>query len=95
VGIHCLYIERQTKMEDKRERRKMSALHQPDLPCSYCDRPCHSAIGRVSHEHACQAHLAEMIQQIPEILGRYLPTVYKDEKSHIHIYRTTEHRGRW
>jgi hypothetical protein len=34
-----------TKMEDKRQRKKMPALHRPDLPCFYCDRPCHSAIG--------------------------------------------------
>jgi hypothetical protein len=34
-----------TKMEDKRQRRKMPALHPLDLPYSYCDRPCHSAIG--------------------------------------------------
>ena len=49
-----------TKMEDKRQRRKMPALQRPDHPCSYCDRPCHSAIGRVSHERACLAQLDKM-----------------------------------
>jgi hypothetical protein len=33
--------------------------NRPDLPCSYCDRLCHSDIGKVSHECACQARLAE------------------------------------
>jgi hypothetical protein len=54
-----------TKMEDKRQRRKMPALYRPDLPCSYCDQPCHSAIGRVSHERACLAQLDEMISTNP------------------------------
>jgi hypothetical protein len=54
-----------TKMEDKRQRRKIPALHQPDVPCSYCDRPCQSAIGRVSHERACLAQLDEMISTNP------------------------------
>ena len=54
-----------TKMEDKRQRRKMPALHRRDLPCSYCDSPCHSAIGRVSHERACLAQLDEMISTNP------------------------------
>jgi hypothetical protein len=54
-----------TKIEDKRQRRKMPASHRPDLPCSYCDRSCHSAIGRVSHERACLTQLDEMISTNP------------------------------
>ena len=54
-----------TKMEDKRQRRTMPALQRLDLPCSYRDRPCHSAIGRVSHERACLTQLEEMISTNP------------------------------
>jgi hypothetical protein len=78
-----------TKMEDKRKRRKMRKMpvsHRPDLSCSFCDRLCHSAIGKGSHERACLARLAKD-KQIFENLERYLQNICKDEKNeYTHIY---------
>jgi hypothetical protein len=50
---------RDTKTRINNKEEKMPISRRQDLPCSYCDRLCHSAIGKVNHVRACLARLVE------------------------------------
>ena len=44
------------KQDQKRNDRKLrsqTVTSQQCVPCSYCQRPCRSNIGRISHERSC------------------------------------------
>jgi hypothetical protein len=47
------------KTNDKEEKCPLH-INKICLVLTVCDRPCHSAIGRVSHERACLAQLDKM-----------------------------------
>jgi hypothetical protein len=68
-------------IEDKRQRRQMSISHQPDLPCSYCDHLCFSAIGNISFGKFGW-------KELKKILESYWQTVCKDKKSQIYCATT-------
>jgi formamidopyrimidine-DNA glycosylase len=48
-------FEKSTNNQDGKQttKKENAPLHRPDLPCSYCDRSCHSAIGRDEKSHLC------------------------------------------
>jgi len=42
-----------SEMEENQCSRKAPLTPQLTFPCVYCDRPCRSNIGRISHERRC------------------------------------------
>jgi hypothetical protein len=60
------------RMEDKRRRQKTTASWHSILLWSYCGRPCHSSIGRLSHDRFRSTKPSRVKNHISNLPADYL-----------------------